>query len=483
MTDFEASVEKNIGTVKELFGGSSDLNIQKVNVGGILCAVITLEGLVTSKDLAKMLFDPIMEHTKDKMTQREVFRFFALDGIFACDTKPVNTLSELEKYLCFGFAIVFVDGISRGMAYGAQGYAIRAISEPTTENNVKGAKEAYNENLRTNMSLIRRRIQSSLLRFEFLEAGKLSSTALCLVYVEGKAPKKLLEDVKKRIKEISSDVILTSANVISFLTRSKNLFSSASTTERPDTTVAKLSEGRAAILIDGIPFAVIVPTLFIENFQTVDDYCEKPIFVFFLRTLRLIAFFVATLLPGVYVAAATLHPNVLARALLLNLMASAETTPYSLVAEMVIVIVMFEILKEAGLRLPKAIGGAVSIVGGLIIGDAAVTSGLLSAPIIIIIGITATSSFVLPELNAQTSILRILNVFVGATLGFFGIAVLGSVTLVSICAKETFCVPYLAPVAPFSLRAMQDTFWRKSIRKLKTPVKISRLNGVENEDE
>ena len=172
------------------------------------------------------------------------------------------------------------------------------------------------------------------------------------------------------------------------------------------------------------------------------------------------------------------HPEVLSRALLLSLIASEENTPYPLIAEMIIVIVMFEILREAGLRLPKAVGGAVSIVGGLVIGDAAVSSGLISAPLLIIIGITATSSFVLPSLNPQTTILRIAGVALGGTLGFFGIAVMIVITLVNACATDCYAVPYVSPISPFTFQALRDVITRVGFRRMeRQDVLIEELNG------
>lgn len=474
------SLEKTLTELKLLFGDSQDLNIVRITVEGVRCAILTIEGMVSAKDLSKMLFDPIMEYKKRNAEPKDVFRFFSEEGIFSIDTKVVNLFDEACEYLCSGFALIFVHGIPHGVAYGAQGFAIRSLSEPTTESNVKGAKEAFIENLRTNMSLIRRRVKNPKLRFEYLNAGKLSKTPLCMVYIEGKTPKKLREMIRRQVKKIKLDMVLTTGAVEPFISSSKgSFFSSISTTERPDVCASKISEGRVALLIDGVPFALVCPALFIENFQAVDDYSEKPYYASYLRVIRFLAFLVATLLPGVYVAAATHHPEVLARALLLNLITSAETTPYSLVAEMFIVIVMFEILKEAGLRLPKTIGGAVSIVGGLVIGDAAVSSGLISAPLLIIIGITATSSFVLPSLNAQTTILRIINVIMGSVFGFFGIAVTAAVILVNASATDSFSVPYTAPIFPFTARAMRDTITRVSfLRMQKYTAKVENLNGA-----
>lgn len=474
------SLERNIAKLKTLFGGSQDVNFARVNVGGVKCCVVTVEGMVSPKDLSELLFDPIMEYKKRNASAQDVFDFFFEDGIFSNDEKVVNLFDEACEYLCSGFALVFIHGIPRGLAYGAQGFAIRSLAEPTTEANVKGAKEAFNENLRTNMSLIRRRVKNPRLRFEYLKAGKLSKTALCLVYIDGKVPKKLIDETKKRIHKIGLDMILTTGSIEPYLSFSKGaFFSSVSTTERPDVVASKLSEGRIAMIIDGVPFVVVAPALFVENFQTVDDYSEKPYFATYLRWIRFFAFFVAIFLPGVYLAAATHHPEVLARALLLNLIANAEATPFSLFGEMIIVILMFEILKEAGLRLPKAIGGAVSIVGGLVIGDAAVTSGLISAPLLIVIGLTATSSFVVPGLNAQITVLRLANVILGGFFGFFGIAVFSAMILCNTCVTDTFAVPYTAPVLPFTAKAMRDVIARSSFKKLEADnANIDKLNGV-----
>ncbi len=474
------SLEKTIAEVKSIFGDSQDLNIVRITVEGIRCAVLTIEGMVTAKDLSKMLFDPIMEYKKRNAEPKDVFKFFSEEGIFSTDTKVVNLFSEVCEYLCSGFALVFVHGIDHGVAYGAQGFAIRSLSEPTTEANVKGAKEAFIENLRTNMSLIRRRVKNPKLRFEYLYAGKVSKTPLCIAYIDGKTPKKLCDMIKRQVKKIDLDMVLTTGAVEPFISAGKgSFFSSISTTERPDVCASKINEGRIALLIDGVPFALVCPSLFIENFQTVDDYSDKPYYASYLRIIRFLSFLVATLLPGAYVAAATHHPEILARALLLNLITSAETTPYSLVAEMFIVIIMFEILKEAGLRLPKTIGGAVSIVGGLVIGDAAVSSGLISAPLLIIIGITATSSFVVPSLNAQTTILRIINVIMGSAFGFFGIAITAAVILVNASATDSFAVPYTAPMFPFTAKAMRDAVARMSFLKMqKYAQRVESLNGA-----
>lgn len=472
-------LEGSIARIKAIFGGSADVNVVRVEVAGVKCAVITLEGMVKSSDLAKMLFEPLMRFEQKGAKPQDVFKFLSEEAIFSVESATVNLYSETVEKLCAGFAIVLVHGLQRGIAISAQGFSSRSISEPDSESNVKGTREALSDNMRTSMALIRRRVKSPRLRFEFVKAGKISNTELCIVYIEGKTPKALREQTKKRIESIKSELILTSGNVIPYITENKgSFFSSASTTERPDVLCSKINEGRIAVLIDGVPFAVVCPALFVENFQAVDDYADKPYYATYQRWIRFFAFFIGALLPGIYVACAVYHPEVLSRQILLNLIVSEERTPFPLVVEMLIVIIMFEILREAGIRLPRAIGGAVSIVGGLVIGEAAVTSGLIPAPLLIIIGITATSSFAVPSLNPQVTVLRLLNVLLGGALGFFGIALLGTVMLVNACVTDSFAVPYTAPLTPFTLRAMRDVLSRVSTKKRPTNETIEKLNGV-----
>lgn len=471
-------LEGSISRIKDIFGDSADLNVMRVEVSGIRCAVLTLEGMVSTSSLAKMLFEPLMGYEKKNAGPEDVFAFVSSQAIFSVEGYAVTELQDAADRLCAGFAVILIHGCEKGWALSAQGYEKRSVSEPDSEPNIKGTREALSDNLRTSMALLRRRVKNPKMRFEFVKAGKLSNTDLCLVYIDGKTPKALIEKTKKRLEKMDTDIVLTSGSIIPCLADGRSFFTGVSTTERPDVLCAKVNEGRIAVLIDGVPFAAICPALFIENFQAVDDYADEAFFATYQRFIRFAAFFISSLLPGLYVAAAVHHPEVLSRSLLLNLLASEERTPYPLVAEMLIVIVMFEILREAGIRLPRAIGGAVSIVGGLVIGDAAVSSGLISAPLLIIIGITATSAFVVPGLNPQMTVLRIANVLAGGALGFFGVAVLLAAALVSACRTSCFGVPYTAPLTPFTFKAMRDTLLRRGRAQTDGCQTVEKLNGA-----
>lgn len=483
--NISSSLEHSLSEIRELFGNSDDLNIVRFEASGIKCAVLTLEAMTSSGDLSKMLFSPLMDFKKLLAEPRDVYNFLTRKGIFSTESKPLRTYSDVSERLCSGFAVVLINGERRGVAFGAQGFKTRSISEPTTENNIKGCMEALSDNLKTSMSLIRRRLKTPKLRFETLKAGKLSQTDLAITYISGKAPESLVSEVRSRLQEIELDLISGTGCLEPFLSGTQgSFFSGCSTTERPDTLAAKINEGRIAVLIDGVPFAVVVPALFMENFQAVDDYEEKPYFAFLQRLLRYLSFLMAGFLPGIYLAATIHHPEILAKTIMTNLITSEEDTPFPLMLEMVIVVVLFEIMREAGLRLPKAVGGAVSIVGGLVIGDAAVTSGLISSPLLIIIGITTTCSFVLPSLNPQLTALRFIGIFAGGLAGFFGMAVFSLVILVNASATDCLSVPYLSPAAPFTLKATRDLLWRAGYRRMqKHRVTVESLNGSGGIDE
>ena len=245
-----------------------------------------------------------------------------------------------------------------------------------------------------------------------------------------------------------------------------SFFSSVGFSERPDTVCGKIAEGRIAILVDGTPTALIVPYLFIEYFQTIDDYAERPYFATLTRWLKYLSFFIATLLPGLYVALAVFNPEVFPDRLISKIAYSIAGTPFPLMLETLIIHFIYEIMREAGLRLPRPLGHAVSIVGGLVIGETAVNAGLIGAPTLMVVALTAISSYVIPNLYEPTAILRLIFILVGGILGIWGVMLLFSVLIVNICSKSNFGIPFVSPIAPFDFYSMRDVITRVSWKTL-----------------
>ena len=475
-------LDEKIIDIRTIAGNSADLNIMEIEISGVRCAVVTIEAMLLTLSISQEMFPYLMSFNVENADSGVVFDFLTKQSLLSTERMTVYTYGDLMRLAFSGFGVVLVDGICKAVAFGVQGYDKRSVSEPSGEINVKGSREGFIEVVRTNMSLVRRRLKTPALRFELMQVGEKSKTDVCIAYLADRAKQKYVDEVRKRLKSIKLDTILTSGYVSAYLEQGrKSIFSGVYTTERPDVFCAKLNEGRVGVIIDGTPFTLVCPSVFSENFTTMDDYVSKPFYATYIRLLKYVCFFITIAVPGIYVAIATYHPETFSHKLLLNLVTAEEATPYPLYIEVFIMMIFYEIMREAGIRLPREVGGAVSIVGGLIIGDAAVKSGLVSGAILIVIGITATASFVVPSINEQTTILRLVFILAGGVSGLFGIGLAASVVIVNVCAMNDYGVPFSAPASPLTFKALVHSLKRADFRELaKEKSNIGSLNGVEN---
>ncbi len=465
-TLLRADIKGSLDELRQLCGETSDLNIMEVTICSVRCAVVTIEGLVSTSSMADLVFQPLMQ-LKYCDDAAGIYDYLTQKSLLSTQRITVNSFSEIVRLLFSGFCVILIDGLSKAVALGIQGFEKRSISNPDSEQTVRGAQDSFNEVIRNNLALVRMRMKTPDLRFEMMQCGKLSQTDVCIMYLSGRADPEMIQTLRSRLKDIELDTVLSGGYIEPFVDENyrKSFFSSMMTTQRPDVTCLRLNEGRICILVDGSPFCLVCPSLFIDSFQTMDDYCTKPYYAAFIRLLKYFAFLLAVGLPGLYLALVMFHPEAFTLKLLLNLYVSEEATPFPLAVEMTLLVVMFEIMREAGIRLPKSIGGAVSIVGGLIVGDAAVRSGLISVPLLIVVGITATSAFVIPQLDQQISVLRLFFILAGSTAGLFGIAVCAVLFTANICAMDEMSVSYLAPLSPFNKTRAGGALFRKSFRE------------------
>lgn len=480
-TKLQGDLLLNMIKLRELYQNSSDFLTREITIENTKICLLMVEGMFNLQTMTEILVEPLLDHKfSKKETNQEIYNFIQNKSVMAADQTDVYTYDDIFKFIMSGFVVVLIDGLIKGVALGIQGFNFRSISAPESEVNERGSREGFTEPLRINMTMVRRRIKSPKLKFEILPIGKTSKTDVCLMYMTDKVSPKLLRNIKHKLSQIKLDIILTSGYIQPFLEgKPWSVFSDVGTTERPDVLCAKISEGRVAIVVDGTPFALIAPYLFTENFQSLDDYAHKPYYVAFIRIIKYFSFIATILLPGLYVSIGTFHPELLPHALLYNVAASEEITPFPLFVEALIIHLMYEVMREAGLRLPRPVGHAVSIVGALVIGDAAVTAGLIGAPMVLVVALTAISSFVVPSLYQPITVLRFSFIIIGGTMGLYGIALGCMLIIVNICSLNNFGMPYLSPIAPFSLTAMRDTFIRINFTKLqKKNVKLQDLNGV-----
>lgn len=454
---------ENMVKVRALSQNSTDLLERQIEVSGVPVAILMCEGMVNLQLFTQILVRPLTELSLENADGEAVARWVSRETVLSGDQKEFFTYDELFSFLMAGFVVLLIDGVDRGIACGMQGYSFRSVSEPSTEMNITGSREGFVEPIRVNQTMIRRRLRSPSLKFEMYPIGEKSRTDICLVYLTNTADPRMVEEVKRRLGKLSSDILLSQGYLEG---QPFSPFSSVGTTERPDTLCAKINEGRIGILVDGTPFALVVPYLFEEHFQSMDDYSYRPYYGSFIRLLKYFAFLLSIFLPGGYVAITSFSPEMLPDSLLFNIAASEQQTPFSMMTEALVIHLIYEIMREAGLRLPRPVGHAVSIIGALVIGDAAVKAGIIGSSMVMVVALTALSSFVVPSLYEPAAILKFVFILVGGTWGLFGISVGFVLLLTNLCALESLGVPVMAPLSPCAPADLRDGLWRTGWKKL-----------------
>ncbi len=475
------SLKENINKLRALTSSSADFTVRELYLpNGELSAVFTTEGMSDKKSLAITVINPMLKSNPDNKKGEKLFDFIVDNILSASEVIRINTFDEVINYSMSGFAVLAIDGSSQMLAVGVQGYSYRSVSEPESELVQRGSREGFTEACRVNMTLIRRRIKNPHLVFETQTIGSVSNTEVCMVYINNKTTTSSVNEVRNRLKACDIKTLLGSGYLVPYLEDSgKNeVFTGVGITERPDTLCGKLMEGRIGIIVDGTPSVLILPHLFVENFQSVDDYSNRPYFAAIIRIIKFISYFVSVLFPGIYIALVNFHPDYFPKVLYSNIKESIDHTPLPLMIEVLVIDFIYEVMRESGLRLPKVLGHAVSIVGALVIGECAINAGIIGAPTLMSVAIAAICSYVVPDLYPQITVLRLSFILAGGILGIFGIAALSVIVLVYMCSKSTLGVVFMTPLAPFSKENMRDVFVRMGWKRLsKYDINVQSLKG------
>ena len=458
-------------SLNEMFSNSSDLTIKDIILKSnykIKGAVITIEGLCSKDELAQSVLNPLMMHDFGTSTPQAALETILTSVSGSCDMTKFNSTQELIAFITSGFAVIALDGCDDMIAVGVQGYSYRSVSEPESEVVQRGAREGFTEPLRVNMSMIRRRMKNPDLIFEQLTVGTESKTQIMICYLKHCASPSLVKKVKTRLNECQLPTIFASGYLSEYLEdkSTSRLFSGVGISERPDTVCGKLTEGRIAIIVDGTPAVIIIPRLFVEEFQGVDDYSNRSYYATLIRLIKYLSFFFAVFAPALYVALAQFHPEYIPTWILIKTSESLAVTPLPVTLEVLLITFIYEIMKEAGLRIPKSLGHAVSIVGGLVVGESAVNAGIITASTLMVVATAAISSYVTSPLYPPVTILRVILIITAGVAGLWGIVLVTAVTIISMCSKPSLGVPYMSSLSPFSLRSMRDVFIRASWKKL-----------------
>ncbi len=398
----------------------------------------------------------ISEAITNNITVRKVKRFDLVDFIYNSlipqnNVKIVSTFDEIIAGVNSGNCALFIDTIDKAFNIDVKGFKQRSVSTPNNEVVIKGPQEAFVESIRTNTSLLRRIINNENLVIESLNIGKISKTYCAVCYMHNIANSNLVAEVKFRLNNLSIDSLLSSGQLLYLIyVNSQFGIPQILSTERPDKCTKYLMQGRVIVLVNGNPYALIMPATLIDFMSSPEDTNLKVLFGNFLKSLRFIAAFLTLLLPGIYIAVTSFHQEILPTELLFSILAARQFVPFPIIFELLVMEISFELIREAGLRVPSPVGPTIGIVGALILGDAAVNANIVSPILIIIVAITGIASFAIPDFSFgfHLRVFRFFFIILGFTAGFLGIGLGIFIYISMLCNLSSFGVPYTVPFAP-----------------------------------
>ncbi|MEK8127510.1 spore germination protein [Paenibacillus filicis] len=468
-------IRANAERILRDMGESDDVVIRQVNyehTEKAAAAVIYIDGIVDTAIVNQYIMDILIGNLRGISLSRyessapetDCPALLAKELLIGIGSiREVSEFSSLYSCLLAGEAVIVLDDSELAYCADIRQWKGRDISESTNQTSIRGPRESFNETLRTSTSLVRRRIKDPRLWLETYAIGSMTKTDVTMMYIHEIAKPSVIDMVRERLKSIKIDSVLDSSYIEEMIEDGKySLFPTVYNTELPDSVASQLLEGKVVILVDGTPNALLVPTQMVTFFQSAEDYYQRSVYSSLLRILRFISFFISLLFPSLYIAITTFHREMLPTSLLISLAAQREGVPFPAFVEAFVMEVTFEILREAGLRMPKAIGQAVSVVGTLVIGQAAVEAGIVSAAMVIVVAITAISTFTVPaySMSIPIRILRFAFMMAAASFGLLGIFMGIFVLLLHLCALRSFGEAYMSPISPFKATDMQDSLLR-----------------------
>ena len=468
MQQLSQSLTENLSALDARFGQSADYYAKKIVLYGCPGCIVMFDGMASLDSLWELLLDAAGRQSASvRLTGTQAYAHILHGSAFPAESTPVQDMSQLVARLTAGMAVLLLEGCSSGIVFSVQGLKFRSVEEPSAEGNLRGSREGFTDLLRVNLSLLRRLVRTDTLMQEAAQAHTCCNTEYALCYCKDRADPAMVQRVRAILQSARPELLLDSSYFVPWLLPGKaRLFTPVHYTERPAVAAAKLCEGKLVILVNGSPSALVLPALFSEQFECLDDYASTAVFSSFLRVLKYFSFYLTVFLPGVFVCVAVHLPELLPPQLLYKIEAAEKATPLPLFAEMLLVILLLEIIREAGLRMPQSLGHSVSLVSALIIGDAAIATGLMSTPVIFVASITAIAVFVTPGLYEPATLLRIGVVVAAGLAGPVGLAGAFFVLLLSLSGTGMLGVPYLAqhpfPQSPLA----EDGVIRRNYRHL-----------------
>ena len=452
-------LDENTTLFKAIFEDVDLMQYRPLDGCGRFC-LIWSAGVVNSAVLEEHIIRSVLKNPIPPITERPLDHL-SKHVLEISSMKLESNLPELVSALCYGDCLLLAEGDNRGLLMETKSFTSRSVTEPEGEKILSGPREGFSEVLMENLSMLRRKLRTGDLKLKYHHVGRRSNTQICIAYLGSLVKPTVLAELHRRLAAIDMDAVLDS-HYLTELIRDQpmSLFRSTGYTERPDVVAAKLLEGRVAVFVDGTPVVLTVPYLFIENFQSSEDYYVNFYAATIARLLRIFGFLLAIVIPGLYVAILCYHQEMLPSTLLIRIAVDSRNVPFPTPLEVFSLLVMFDILRETGIRMPNGVGQAMSIVGALVVGSAAVEADLVSSNVIIVTAVSGITTLLVPKLSTAVPILRNILVLISAAMGFYGLMLGISFLFIHFLALESFGVSQVDWDSPISYQNSKDTLIR-----------------------
>ncbi len=479
------SLEDNVSLMQQLFADVDTVQVRRLeneNDAALKYAILFSEGVVNKDTISEHVIKPLMLSQSvqpgDALIDNLIWKVLKVG-----DSVKTTRVKDIVEAVSYGDTVLFAEGSAEAATLNTKSFTIRSIEEPENERSLAGPREGFTESLMTNLSMIRRKVLTNELKMKMRVFGRRTQTKVCICYMDGIVNKQLIDELNRRLDGIDMDAILD-ANYFAEMMRDAKLplFRTTGYTERPDVVIGKLMEGRIALFVDGTPVVLTMPYLFIENFQSSEDYYLNYLFTSFSRLLRILGFILTVMVPGLYVAVVAYHHELMPTQLMINIAVERASVPLPAALEAFLMLIVFDLLRETGVRMPGNIGQALSIVGALVIGQSAVEAKLVAAPMIIVVALTGICTLLVPKMAGPAIFIRFWLLLLGTMFGFYGV-LLGIVAVtIHVINLRSFGVPMVTPVGTLRHQEIKDTWvrapwWQMNLRPRLTSNRTRMKNG------
>ncbi len=461
---FTGNLHQDMEFIKELFADVDILRVRELenkNDGSQKFCLFYCDGLVDSLLISQTIVNPLISAQIKPQGGESLADVLLKEIVQVNEAEKTQELKKVIDAITYGDTVLLADGSKDVLILNSKSFTTRSVEEPDSEKVLRGPREGFTESIMSNLSLVRRRLRTPALKMKFMSLGRRSNTSVCVCYLEGIVNKSILAELYRRLEKIDIDAVLDTNYIVELIRDAPwSPFRTTGYTEKPDVVAGKILEGRIAVFVDGTCNAITVPYLFIENFQSGEDYYLNYYYSTTSRIIRILGFFATLATPGLYIAIVAFHREMLPQALLINIASERMSVPLPAALEAFVMLIVFDILRETGVRMPSSIGQALSIVGALVIGQAAVEAKLVSSPMIIVVAFTGITNLLVPNMNAPVIYLRLGILALSSLFGFMGFVIGVLIIAIHIFNLQSFGIPQVIHVGDLRFQEVKDTVFR-----------------------